>query len=102
MGRLIDADELKSKLQARHDNGNEDFDKGYNIGLGTTIDLIDCAPTVEQRPQGKWIEVPVKRDILHPNGIKYVCLACKRDNCYGKPPFCMWCGADMRGGGEKE
>lgn len=48
------------------------------------------------RPQGEWIEVPVNRDILHPNGIKYVCSACKRDNCYGKPPFCMWCGATMK------
>lgn len=54
---------------------------------------------INTRPHGKWEEVPVKRDILHPNGIKYVCTACKRDNCYGKPPFCMYCGADMRKGG---
>ena len=56
----------------------------------------------EERPQGEWIEVPVKRDILHPNGIKYVCSACKRDNCYGKPPFCMWCGATMKSEEEEQ
>lgn len=74
-GDLISREALKKKLQARHDNGNEDFDKGYNIGLGTAIDLIDSAPTVEYtfeeafqktvcenrlycpaRPQGEWID----------------------------------------------
>lgn len=59
--------------------------------------IVNKSKPYEERPQGKWIEVPVKRDILYPNGIKYVCSACKIDNCYGKPPFCMWCGADMRG-----
>lgn len=62
--------------------------------LGMAIEAL-----MAERPHGKWIEVPVKRDILHPNGIKYVCTACKRDNCYGKPPYCMYCGADMREGG---
>ena len=45
--RLIDADALKEKLQARYDNGEEDFDKGYNIGIETAIDLLDNAPAVE-------------------------------------------------------
>lgn len=72
---LISREALKKKIQARHDNGNEDFDKGYNIGLGTAIDLIDNAPTVEYtfeeafkktvcenglycpaRPKGKWYD----------------------------------------------
>ena len=44
---LISREALKKKLQARHDNGEEDFDKGYNIGIETAIDLIDNAPTVE-------------------------------------------------------
>lgn len=62
----------------------------------------ECENFAEERPQGEWIEVPVKRDILHPNGIKYVCSACKRDNCYGKPPFCMWCGATMKSEEEEQ
>ena len=69
----------------------EIYNRGYQDGSEDGLNDI--------RPRGKWIEVPVKRDILHPNGIKYVCTACKRDNCYGKPPFCMWCGADMQEGG---
>lgn len=44
---LISREALKEKLQARHDNGEEDFDKGYNIGIETAIDLIDNAPTVD-------------------------------------------------------
>lgn len=75
-GDLISREALKKKLQARHDNGNEDFDKGYNIGLGTAIDLIDSAPAVEYtfeeafqktvcenrlycpvRPQGEYVDI---------------------------------------------
>ena len=67
----------------------EIYHRGYQDGSEDGLNGI--------RPHGKWIEVTVKRDILHPNGIKYLCTACKRDNCYGKPPFCMYCGADMRG-----
>ena len=46
--KLIDADDLKRKLQARHDNSDEDFDKGYNIGIETAIDLIDSALEIKQ------------------------------------------------------
>ena len=85
--RLIDADKLKRKLQARNDNGNEDFDKGYNIGLGTAIDLIDYAPTVEERPQGEWIT----DNVVEPYGICNQCgVICEIDN------YCSNCGADMR------
>lgn len=45
--RLIDADALKDKLQARHDNGDEDFDRGFNIGIEMAIELLDSATTVE-------------------------------------------------------
>ena len=44
---LISREALKKKLQARHDNGEEDFDKGYNIGIETAIDLINNAPSIE-------------------------------------------------------
>lgn len=44
---LISREALKKKLQARHDNGEEDFDKGYNIGIETAIELLDNATTVE-------------------------------------------------------
>ena len=48
---LISRDTLKKKLQARHDNGEEDFDKGYNIGIETAIELLDNAPAVEVNVQ---------------------------------------------------
>ena len=67
-----------------------------------TKKAFDLAIKALERPQGEWIEVPVKRDILHPNGIKYVCSACKSDNCCGKPPFCMWCGATMKSEEEEQ
>ena len=63
--RLIDADELKNKLQARHDNGGEDFDKGYNIGLGTAIDLIDSAPAVTSK-----VEFVTKNGITFPKALE--------------------------------
>lgn len=78
VGVNVDKEELLKALQ--YDRGQ--YEKGYADGIA--------------RAHGEWIEVPVKRDILYPNGIKYVCSACKRDNSYGKPPFCMWCGATMK------
>lgn len=123
---LISRSELRKKLQARHNNGNDNFDKGYNVGIETAIELLDNVPTVEpeevylngkdynlylegykqgkkdfERPQGEWVEVPVKRDLLYYNGIKYTCSVCGNGNCYGKPPYCMYCGADMRKGEEE-
>lgn len=47
MNDFISREALKKKLQARHDNGEEDFDKGYNIGIETAIELLDNAPTVK-------------------------------------------------------
>lgn len=44
---LISRSALKKKFQGRYDNGNEDFDKGYNMGIDAAIDLIDKAPTVD-------------------------------------------------------
>lgn len=44
---LISRSELRKKLQARYDNGEEDFDKGYNIGVASAIELLDNAPSVE-------------------------------------------------------
>lgn len=52
------------------------------------------------KESGCWVEVPVKRDVLYVNGIKYVCSVCKKSNSYGKSPFCMYCGAQMRKGGD--
>lgn len=80
----------------------------YQIDNAPTVDLWEMrqeatenalkkAEVLYKRPQGEWIEIPVKRDLLYNTGIKYTCSICGKGNCYGKPPFCMYCGADMRG-----
>lgn len=52
---LISREALRKKLQARYDNGEEDFDRGFNLGIAAAIELLDSAPTVE-RPQGELAE----------------------------------------------
>lgn len=47
--RLIDADALKNKLQARRNNSEEDFDRGFDSGIGVAMNLILNAPTIEPR-----------------------------------------------------
>lgn len=57
----------------------------------------DC-PLPDVRPvvRGKWIR---KFYPEHGDGIverRFYCSACGRWNTYGRPDFCMNCGADMR------
>ena len=66
--------------------------------LGEALDVIKAAPTVEERPNGKWIKV-----MATPKNIDgYRCSNCFRD-FHTKVPyfaefnFCPNCGADMRG-----
>lgn len=71
--RLIDANKLKEKLQTRRDNGGEDFDKGYNIGLDTAVELIDSAPTIEAYTKDDMTKEYLKgyndcKDIIQPTG----------------------------------
>ena len=82
--KLIDADELTIKLQARRNNIEnnieDDLDKGFALGIGVAMNLIHNAPTVdikdiyqeghydghlegytkainEERHQGEWVSV---------------------------------------------
>lgn len=100
--RSIDGDALKSKLQARHDNGNEDFDKGYNVGLGTAIDLIDCAPTMDKPVLVMFDTARWERDVNDNLNIMirfgWKCSACEKRQSYGMTPHCPFCGAEMING----
>ena len=49
----------------------------------------------ENKKQGHWIDVPCERDLIYSTGIHYTCSVCNKYNCYGHPPFCMYCGAEM-------
>lgn len=44
--RLINADKLKELLEARCDKGDEEIDRGYNLGIEAAIALLDAAPTI--------------------------------------------------------
>ena len=55
--QLISREALRKKLQSRYDNGEEDFDRGFNLGIAAAIELLDSAPTVEtERPQADLAE----------------------------------------------
>jgi len=74
--RLIDANALKTEFLRK-------------VG-GDFADIIDNAPTVEERPQGEWI--------YSQGSLK--CSRCGYDdtrNHKANSNFCPNCGADMRG-----
>lgn len=102
MTRLIDADALKKALKS---NCKPELCHDYNTTwcerccrTNDFEDLIDEAPTVEERPHGKW-------EPIEENGTPYweenyepmfLCTRCKCKSY--KKPFCPHCGADMREG----
>lgn len=108
---LISREDLKNKLQKKCSYVEEDFDKGFNVGVQVAIEMLDNAPTVPlpdfkegykqaiidgktnfSRTQGEWLH-PYKSDI-----------ACECSNCHIQMPitdyfsFCPNCGAEMKGG----
>ena len=63
MSRLIDADALLESLNANCEDLCHDKNTNwceYCCPHNDFEDLIDDAPTVEERPQGKWIPVSVQ------------------------------------------
>lgn len=96
--RLIDADAFKEKY------GDYYAEEGTTEGfIGTVGQLIDNAPTVEERPKGKWVEVDVRN--CHAT---LKCSVCDRviepsfnfgeysyEDIKTFYPYCH-CGADMR------
>ena len=88
--RLIDADVLRAEYQAILDRG--DMFCEYDI-----IGMLDNAPTVEERPTGKWIP---QTDF---DGFTYwKCSECSKKNDFAITKFCWHCGADMRKEAENE
>ena len=59
------------------------------------IDLIDNAPTVEERPQGEWICI-TKSTFPQYQPDEYKCSECSGPSSI-EYYFCPHCGADMRG-----
>lgn len=84
MTRSIDADDLKNKFWHGDLVRNKEM---YHIS--EIMYTIDNAPTVEERPQGEWID----------DGGYFECSICK-SLCFYPSQFCPDCGADMREGDE--
>ena len=87
--RLIDADALKEAM-----NEHTDY-KGYLVC--DPEEIIDLAPTVEERPHGEWktayldhVSFGVRPKVIY-------CSICNSVVSH-KSNFCEECGADMREG----
>ena len=93
--RLIDADELRKKIVARVVHGEDKIDRGFNLGIGAALDLLNVAPTVEERLKGNWVEMPSSI----PGCVLLRCPFCHAPESY-KASFCINCGADLRGEGK--
>ena len=93
--RLIDANALKDALNAWKNMDDYYHDSNcVDIPFTEAFDIIDNAPTIEDRQKGKWI-IGETYD-CHSDIIKtYTCPFCGVKE-YSKYPFCH-CGADMRG-----
>lgn len=100
--RLIDADALIQIIDDWRENIVENYgiNDEYAKVLGDVIDIIDSAPTIEERKKGKWI---TKSTFMpdHYGGYyidQYVCTNCESE--FFKPSkFCPNCGSDQRGDG---
>ncbi len=95
--RLIDADALKKAFK-KSPFVNE-------VYLYYARQLINLAPTVEERPHGEWKYEPKLRLVdetddgaIYETEMKCFCSACGADFGFRKvdDAFCKYCGADMR------
>lgn len=83
---LISRAALKKVLTEEHINMTLTFDIDT---FNCVMNIIDNAPTVEERPHGKWISA----------SSFYICGNCGIDSRY-KSHFCSCCGAQMDKGGK--
>ena len=102
--RLINADKLKEEIKEEGCDRFESWDKKLTLAEYETFigDVIDNAPTVEQRPQGQWVIKKGEYSWWH------ICSNCKATpltsgltNQDVLSDFCPSCGADMREGTEE-
>lgn len=105
--RLIDADKLIEDLQydveldARALDSTDFFGNMETIQFDkdckqNCIDLLRNAPTIDPVKHGRWVDD--YNETEHPLFRKaWKCSACGFRTSYGKPKYCMNCGARMDG-----
>ena len=90
--RLIDADKVKIESRKHCINCTLNGTKQCKTCVINLIcDRLDLQPTVEERPQGKWIGVVYSNNRI---GVG-MCNQCGVNRIIDN--FCPNCGADMRG-----
>lgn len=88
--RLIDADVLKEKLEKTADINNPKFSYDSMMIAKITIQVLDKAPTVEERKQGHWLTKKawhIECSECH-HVLEFICDVKK---------YCPNCGAKMEG-----
>ena len=83
--RLIDADELKEAMEEHTDY------KGYLVC--DPEEIIDLAPTIEERPRGEWLPTDEIGNVVRCSRCSFRTCADVAEEDYN---FCPKCGADMR------
>ena len=93
--RLIDADKL---IKSYLDHCRTEFEiKNCCMADENVINIIDNAPTVEERPQGEWIIV---KDERYGDNVK--CPFCGKELAGTDLNFCCKCGARMEADNERK
>lgn len=81
--RLIDADALKREPELLY---------GLTVAITEIQDVIDKAPTVEERKHGHWEDIDLDTS---------VCSVCKKPQEY-ETKYCPECGAKMENNGDDD
>ena len=81
--KLIDADALKREPELLY---------GLTVAITEIQDVINEAPTVEERKHGHWIDIDLDTSI---------CSVCKKPQEY-ETKYCPECGAKMENNGDDD
>lgn len=90
--KLIDKDALSMELMNEVLNAYAKADFRFAHALNVFQDLIDKAPTVEERDKGYWIDIDLDTS---------VCSVCKKPQEY-ETKYCPECGAKMENNGDDD
>ena len=97
MMRLIDADALKKSFM--DDCACEcDICTHFRPDDDNHCGLINNAPTIEEKPKGKWIENDIPEDVDVPESVLSKCSVCGYQLGAHSFKFCPNCGARMENG----